>query len=61
MSRFRSGMARVGVLALTTAVAAACDTVGIDGNGKVRVTIQKIASETATAGVDDGGYASIDA
>ncbi len=55
MSRFRSGMARVGVLALTAGVAAGCDTVGIDGGGNVRVTIQKIASETATA------YASIDA
>ncbi len=61
MSRFRSDMARVGVLALTAAVAAGCDTVGIDGGGKVRVTIQKIASETATQSVADGSYAPIDA
>ncbi len=61
MSRYRLCMARMGVLALTTAVAAACDTVGIDGNGNVRVTIQKIASETATQSVADGSYAPIDA
>lgn len=68
MSRFRSGMARVGVLALTTVVAAGCDTVGPDGTEKVQVTMQKIASETATraladgfASVAGGSYAPIDA
>ena len=68
MSRFRSGMARVGVLALITAVAAGCDTLGPDGTEKVQVTMQKIASETATqalgdrfASVADGSYRPIDA
>ena len=58
MRRVRSGMARVGVLALTTAVAAGCDHLGIDGNGNVRVTIQKIASETASSALADG-FASV--
>ncbi len=58
MSRFRSGMARVGVLALTTAVAAGCDTVGIGGSGELRVTMQRVAGQTTTQAVSDG-FASV--
>ncbi len=68
MTQFRSGVARLSVLALTAAVAAGCDTVGPDGTGNVQVTMQKIASATATqaladgfASAADGSYASIDA
>ena len=58
MSRFRSSMARVGVLALTTAVAAGCDTVGIDGRGELRVTMQRVTGQTTTQAVSDG-FASV--
>jgi len=54
MTRFRSGVARLSVLALTATVAAGCDTVGPGGTGNVRVTMQKIASATATQALVDG-------
>ena len=67
MTQFRSGVARLSVLALTAAVAAGCDTVGPAGTGNVQVTMQKIASATATqalvdgfASVADGSYPPID-
>ena len=67
MTQFRWGVARLFVLALTAVVAAGCDTVGPDGTGNVQVTMQKIASATATqalangfASAADGSYAPID-
>ena len=67
MTQFRSDVARLSVLALTAVVAAGCDTVGPDGTGNVQVTMQKIASATATqalangfASAADGSYAPID-
>lgn len=54
MTQFRSGVARLSVLALTAAVAAGCDTVGPDGTGNVQVTMQKIASAAATQSLADG-------
>ena len=68
MTQFQSGVTRLSVLALTAAVAAGCDTVGPEGTGNVQVTMQKIASATATqalvdgfASAADGSYGSIDA
>lgn len=68
MTQFRSGVARLSVITLTAVVAAGCDTVGPDGTGNVQVTMQKIASETATRALADGfasaavgSYGSIDA
>ena len=60
MTQFRSGVARLSVLALTAAVAAGCGTVGPDGTGNVRVTMQKIASATATQALVDGFASSAD-
>lgn len=54
MTQFRSDVARLSVLALTAAVAAGCGTVSPDGTGNVQVTIQKIASATATQALADG-------
>lgn len=58
MSRVRSGRALVGVLALTAAVAAGCDTVGVDGTGELKVTMQRVAGQTGTQTVS-GGFASV--